>query len=86
VIETVTYHDGTTATGAAPMPKRSPAEQERDHLCSLRRQLRFLESKPVSNGYMRREIPALRWAIERLQSMAGGETPNVEVTGLRRED
>jgi hypothetical protein len=67
MIETVTYSDGAIATGKAPLPKRSPAQQERDHVCSLKRQLKFLEGRPISSGHTRREIPALRWAIEILE-------------------
>lgn len=67
--DTITYSDGTTATGTAPLPNRSPAQQERDHLCSLRRQMRFLEQRKPGYAEARKEIAALRWAIERLEKM-----------------
>jgi hypothetical protein len=36
VVETHVYGDGTEATGTAPLPDQSPAEQEADELQALR--------------------------------------------------
>lgn len=75
-IETVAYTDGARATGVSPLPNRSPWQQERDHMCSLRRQLRFLQQRKPGHADSRKEIAALTWAIERLELLASAKTPN----------
>lgn len=83
-VETVVYSDGTTATGVAPLPRRSPAQQGHDHLCSLRRQMRFLEQVKSGHADSRREIAALRWAIETLELARAASTPQPADAELRR--
>lgn len=58
------------------MPTRSPAQQEHDHLCSLRRQMRFLQARKPGHGGARKEIAALEWAISTLELLARSKTPN----------
>jgi hypothetical protein len=67
-LQTVVYSDGTSVTGTGPLPKRSPAQQQHDHMCSLRRQLRFLERTGPGHRHAEREIAALRWAIDQIST------------------
>ena len=61
-------------TGVAPLPSQSPAQQNA-HMCTLRRQLRFLQDRKPGHGEARKEIAALEWSISTLAKQIGCAGP-----------